>query len=236
MWRAFLVASIILGASAVFVIVDSQNLILEDGYYVEVDAPYALDWTLWIPRPSIQMNTETTGTIYSIWTVDTQYGQMDNITGRGHVIFDRTSRRNIMAAEAPVNYIFGNVDYSGRNGSSSFEVWRKSADPSSSIYVEGFISHTTHSHYGYADCGGGGYSDYAQEGWSEPGRIFTDCGFPTDPGPCISFLLFILALGLGMAAVAAARVKISTISAPPMQKGIEEAEHESPPRRDERIR
>lgn len=224
MWRAFLVASIILGASAIFVIVDSQNLILEDGYYVEVDAPYALDWTLWIPRPSIQMDNETTGTIFSISTVETQFGQMDNITGRGRVTFDRTSRRYITAAEAPANYAFGSVDYSGRNGSGGFEVWRKSADPSSSISVEGFISHTAHGRYGYADCGGGGYSDRVQEGWSEPGRRYVDCGFPMNPGPCLSFFLFILALGFGVTAMAAKRAKVSKSDVLHRQKDQEDAE------------
>ena len=217
-----------LGASAIFIIVDSKSLILEDGYRVEVSAPFALNWTLWIPRPSNPMETETAGTVYSMSTAVTQYGTMYNITGMGDVIIDQSLERHITSAEAPNNHLYGNVDYSGRNTTGRFTVWRASADPSSSISIDGFISHATRNRYSSVDCGGGGYSGDVQEGWSEPGEIHVDCGFPIDRAPLLSAFLFIAALVCGIAAVAVKSLVISPARATPVRKESGEGEDKSP--------
>jgi len=223
-WKAFLIVTLILSASALFVFIDSQFLVLKDGYRVEVNAPANLNWTLWVPRPSVQMSAESIGIIYSISVVDTQFGQMDNISGKGDVTYERTIEQPITASGIPVNYVLGDVTYSGQDVPRNFHVYRESADPSVIVSVEGFIWHYAWSRYGDADCGGGGYEGAVEEGWSEPPRLFVDCGFPMNPGPCLSIFLFILALGFGVTAMAAKRAKVSKSDVLHRQKDQEDAE------------
>jgi len=191
-------ALLVLGAFAA-----SQSFLwlIEEEYYVRVDAPGGLEWTLWVPRHDTPMAWSVTGELLVAGPVETIHGVLLNLTGSGSAQV-RFSRMTPMVGLDWLDLDAG-VDLSGAEGrwpNDTFWAHRTSSDPQANMTVSLGTGWTGWRLGEQADCGGPGFSGWPGEGWNAMRQRFYDClvGGYGIVGPLVVGALLLGSGGFGM--------------------------------------
>ena len=166
-------ALIVLGAFAA-----SQSFLwlVEEYYYVRVDAPAGVAWTLWVPRHDTPMAWSVTGDLLVAGPVETIHGILLNLTGSGSAQV-RFSRMTLMVSLDWLDLDAG-VGLSGAQGTwpdGTFWAHRTSSDPIANLTVSLGTGWTGGRLGEGTNCGGPGFSGWPGEGWNAMRQRFYDC-------------------------------------------------------------
>ena len=192
-WRLILqylmaVSAMALVVPAFIIIQQSSYRSVDYSYSISVRAPDDLNWTLWLPSPEAAMSLEATGTVLSISSVQTAYGFMDNVTGRGNVSILWTMHRSVYAPEGN-SFHTESSPLSGWNAS-GYWIWRESVNTTAVIQVTGGQWWVANSRNEKDSCGGPNYVGAVSERWSIAATSSGECftlissgkGLPTAAG------------------------------------------------------
>ena len=149
---------------------------VERSYLVTVSAPDGLSWTMWLPHQTVPMTWTTDGNARVVGVVETPYGARLNVTGPGTARI-RFAFPVIGFGEKPWDlgpHVNLTRQEGGRPGG-DYRVWRQTSDSSANVSVNGIILERAYRLGEDWQCGGPGYFDYPQEGWSQVRPLLGDC-------------------------------------------------------------
>lgn len=166
-------ALLVLGAFAA-----SQSFLwlVEEDYYVRVDAPPGVAWTLWVPHHDTLMSWTVSGDLLVAGPVETTHGILLNLTGSGSAQV-RFFRMTPMVGLDWLGLDAG-VDLTGAEGplpNGTFWTHRTSSDPMANMTLSVGTEWTGWRLGEEADCGGPGFSGWPGEGWNAMRQRFYDC-------------------------------------------------------------
>ncbi len=147
---------------------------VDHNYHVSISAPDDVTWTLYLPKPLKEMSVLTTGSKISVSDIQTPYGLMHNVTGRGKAGIDQADHESVYAPESEGTFFAENLDLSGWDASGLW-IWRQSSSAGAVVHVNGGAWWVATSLGEKTSCGGPGYSDDVLEGWNVATLIAGDC-------------------------------------------------------------
>lgn len=203
----FVLATILLGVGVLvfgaYIGVLSASRTITNAYYLDIRTPLGLVWTLWLPKASIPMSLSVSGSVRSVASIDTVFGEMENVTGEGTANIVWSADR-ILDATGPMwtdRRVYLTLSAWEESG---LHVWRASSDPNETIALSVGTPYSG-SELGADLVCGGSYRGELSEGWSLVPAGFGDCVVSSDgiPWPNVVFPVLVL-VGAGLIGVPAA--------------------------------
>ncbi len=132
-------------------------------FTVTIQAQPNVNWTLWLPRPTMDTTLETDDVVLAVGWVETPHGRLEAVSGKGTVVLFYANRSSVPAGEYDPPLSF---ELSGGDFRTGYWVMRQSSDPSAEIRVVATgRTESAHPRESWS-CGGPGYHGDVSEGWT----------------------------------------------------------------------